>query len=97
MAHLLTLAPWKKNEQKEHPDSLAAANMRACCEFRAGGAAAALHALGTLPQQLAAGGLAPSTGVQHGALVRHNAVVFGDGQGGMQVRQGGGLVLVCEA
>ena len=67
--------------QHEHPDSILAANIAACCAFRAGGPSAALQSLGTLPAQLPPGG-----GSQGGALVLHNAVVFGDGAGGMQVR-----------
>ena len=47
---------------------------------RAGGPAAALQTLGALPAQLPPGGGSPG-----GALVLHNAVVFSDGAGGMQV------------
>lgn len=76
--------------QAAHPDSILAANIRACNEFRAGGTAAALASLGSLPHQLAAAaaaaeGGAGAAGEQVGALIRHNAVVSGDGQGGMQV------------
>lgn len=66
--------------QREHPDSILAANIAACCAFRTGGPAAALQCLGGLPAQLPPGGGSPG-----GALVLHNAVVFGDGAGGMQV------------
>lgn len=69
------------NAQREHPDSVLAANLRACIEFRAGGPAAALASLGGLPQQLPAGHAT-------GALVRHNAVVFSGGQGALQVGTG---------
>lgn len=72
--------------QREHPDSLLATNVHACCEFRAGGPPAALCALGTLPAQL--GGESAGAGrLLHAALIRHNAVVFNEGQGGMQVRR----------
>ena len=66
--------------QREHPDSILATNIAACCAFRAGGPAAALQTLGALPAQLPPGGGSPG-----GALVLHNAVVFSDGAGGMQV------------
>lgn len=68
--------------QHEHPDSILAANISACCDYRAGGPSAALHCLCSLPAQLPPGGGSPG-----GALVLHNAVVFGDGAGGMQVRK----------
>jgi hypothetical protein len=87
--HLICL-PIGFHVQAAHPDSIHGANIRACNEFRVGGAAAALHSLGSLPHQLAAAaaaaeGSAGAAGVQRGVLIRHNAVVFGDGQGGMQV------------
>ncbi len=75
-----------------------AANLRACCDFRAGDAAAALHTLRGLPAELtvapaaeaALGQLAAEQGAAGralgAALIQHNAVVFGDGQGGLQVR-----------
>ncbi|PRW45517.1 tetratricopeptide repeat [Chlorella sorokiniana] len=66
--------------QREHPDSILAANIAACCAFRTGGPAAALQCLGGLPTQLP-----PCGGSLGGALVQHNAVVFADGAGGMQV------------
>ncbi|KAL4443862.1 hypothetical protein ABPG75_011599 [Micractinium tetrahymenae] len=83
--------------QAVQPDSLLAANLRACCDFRAGDAATALHTLGGLPPELVAppaaeagvGQLAAEQGcgpqAAGAALIRHNAVVFGDGQGGLQV------------
>lgn len=84
--------------QAVHPDSVLAANLRACCEFRAGDAGAALHTLGSLPPEFTAppaaeAGLGQLAAEQGGALraagaalIRHNAVVFSDGQGGLQVR-----------
>jgi len=77
-----------------------AANIRACNQFRAGGPPAALHSLGSLPRELLAppaeGGSAPLavSQQQHNqqgvALIRHNAVVFSDGQGGLQASGVGG-------
>lgn len=83
--------------QAVHPDSALAANLRACCEFRAGDAAAALHTLGGLPTELTAmpappaglgqlaAELGPGTQAVGAALIWHNAAVFCDGQGGLQV------------
>ena len=82
--------------QAGHPDSVLAANMRACNEYRAGGPAAALHSLGSLPRELLAAAAAESGGsgglhqrqLSGAALITHNAVVFGEGRGGLQVRPG---------
>lgn len=56
-------------------DSLLAANVWACNEFRERGPEAAAACLRAL-----------AADAQGSALLRHNGVVFGNGAGGMQVR-----------